>query len=371
MYLFQPVYQAVDIVYDQPVHLQAPLVDLLPGQHLNIVHQGVAKDAGITLVPVHSSPTQGTPLLLSGESKPLLVSQVGVAPVHGIRQGDLQTSGTLDSGVSEDLGISASAEGAGEGLIVTKEFGSGPPTDMSGAADMSGLQNLLTPNTESGGLLLKGDNSHLSLPAENPSPSCVQSQTGVQSVEFHDSRQSQTLLQTAAPLHQLVLSDGFGQTQTLFLPPDLLKQEVVVIESEEGHHNVINLSSMQIVPAQNTISDNVENVDRQSYQVEDASAAQHSSDTEVLALRNSEGIDSAAGIEGVLDTSPAKGEEVNERSVYVCSMCSRQFDSMQLAQQHIILDHDLDPPDSASLNSDVAVSLETSGQSLSGEVDVR
>ena len=359
----------IDLLTNQAINLQGPLVDLLPGQRIDIVYRGAGKDASITLVPVQNNNNDddgvGEAVLASEKGKPAALTSGGGGEGGGVlcEQEGPSDGAVVQGVVNATAGAGAGAGGAAAGTssaaagvqrtVLIPRGGVGPqaalhaqvefagvaqvgprgPVDVVSAPATAGQQTILVRNGQAVSLLSKGDvlvqpeartlnagdetGDASSASADQPQSASgshhqvafgdgVQSQAvlqqsasgslhqvafgdGVQSqavlqqsasgshlqVAFGDGVQSQTVLQqrasgshhqvafgdgvqpqavlqqSAAVSHQVVLSDGFGHTQTLLLPPDFLKQEMVLIESEDGQQNVIDLSNVQIVHADN------------------------------------------------------------------------------------------------------------------------
>ena len=497
----------IDLLTNQAIDLQGPLVDLLPGQRIDIVYHGAGKDASITLVPVRNNNNddddgvgeeavlaseQGKPAALTsgGEGGGVLGEQEG--PSDGaVVQGVVNATAGAGAGVGAGAGgaaagMSSAAAGVQRTVLIPRggvvpqaalhaqvEFASvaqaGPrgPVDVvsvvsgSGATApaTAGQQTILVRNGQAVSLLSKGNvlvqpeartlnagdetGDASTASADRPQSASsshhqvafgngVQSQAVLQQsasgslhqVTFGDGVQSQAVLQqsasssnlqgafgdgvqsqavlqqSAAVSHQVVLSDGFGHTQTLLLPPDFLKQEMVLIESEDGQQNVIDLSNVQIVHADNPDVRFVDDADDDNGDAGRSGGPEHRfhilqsagvegdvmqvfqthvETAEVCESSRSGGGGVSVGVKGGLvpdagcaadpDPDPGPAAEVGESevSVYMCSTCSRQFDSLVLAEEHVLVDHSvLDAPLAPALPSDCGdggdhVAMDTEG----------
>ena len=472
----------IDLLTNQAINLQGPLVDLLPGQRIDIVYRGAGKDASITLVPVQNNinddnDDDGEAVLASEQGKPAALTSGGGGGEGGGVLGEQEgpSDGAVVQGVvnatagagGAAAGMSgAAAAGVQQTVLIPRggvvpqaalhaqvEFAgvaqAGPrgPVDVvsvvsgSGATApapaTAGQQTILVRNGQAVSLLSKGDvlvqpeartlnagdvtGDASSASADRPQSASgshhqmafgdgVQSQAVLQQsasgshyqVTFGDGVQSQAVLQqSAAVSHQVVLSDGFGHTQTLLLPADFLKQEVVLIESEDGQQNVIDLSNVQIVHADNPdvrfVGDDDDNGDAgrsggpehrfhilQSAGVEGDVMQVFQTHVETAEVCESSSSSNSCGggsvgVKGGLvpdagcaadpgpDPGPAAEVGESEVSVYMCSTCSQQFDSLVLAEQHVLVDHSvLDAPLAPPLPSDGGgggdhVALDTEG----------
>ena len=500
----------LDLLSNQSVSFQGPLVDLLPGQRVSIVHHRIGKEATITLVPVESGVTHGCTTLTPDPRRPAPASEGVLNQPPAFKQEGPNVEGVAYQGVltstadaatrtacaadqqqtvlvqhdgvwhaaasQADLASIAQAGPSGPADVVSGgsarqqlilvrngqavSLSSGQPLtrtlkagDQTGDAsstsadqprsESSGLQQVafsdgvqsqavlqnaavshqvaFTDGVQSQTVLQSAPGSHQVAISDGVQSETVlqnvavshqvafsdgtQSQTVFQSaadvshqVAFSDGAQSQTVLQSADVSHQVVLSDGFGQTQTLLLPPDFLKQEVVVIESEDGQQNVIDLSNVQIVHADDQhhvhFGDAADDSSRSSgpYQkfhiLQSADGGDpmqvfqtiHTEASDQVCESSSSSSGGVVSISDGLSESCAVGQDAERdlgaesdplsMSIYMCSTCNQQFDSMFLAEQHVLVDHAVDPaPVSSGSGGDGDVPMETEGEGRVVSVD--
>ncbi|XP_076472495.1 uncharacterized protein LOC143301930 [Babylonia areolata] len=382
--------QAVSIVAGQPVSL----VDLPPGQHINVVHHGFGKDATITVIPIQNNttataqtPSTTTTIPGTEDHKALLAlaqQQQGLGST-----GRAKKMGEVDRNGTEDMEGSGTDDSHHQAIVVTSagncldELRPGSQPSGSVVSGRNGSQTLDL-------LQLKDSQSGV---MEETLASASQSQiiSGTQSLISEETFQSEALLQqTAGPSHQLVLSDGFGHTQTLLLPPELVKQDVVVIETEGGHHNILDLSSVQFLQAETllhptdlVLEDGSKlDIDSNTVEMVQQQQQQPNKGEETLVFQNFPPTSSsqAAGSQFPVESGEGQGEGEEggqgEATVYMCSMCDQQFGSMEDAQHHVLISHSLGPPPpppppppplAGGLDSGASVSMETQE---SGAVDL-
>ncbi|KAL8591664.1 hypothetical protein ACOMHN_056780 [Nucella lapillus] len=381
--------QAVSMV-GQPVNL----LDLLPGQQIKVVHHGVGKDATITLIPMQDEAATAQDASLAHTETTPPLRQVDSLLAEPWKPQELNKT----EAVCDALNLNPSTQlvessGRDEPELVSDMENClgelktpGSQTSVSVISDNGGspayfVQSGHTVNLLSGLELARLKDSRPGHTSELSAIITSQPRTVSDSAPSFILEESfqpeEEALQTGAPSHRLVFSDSFGQTQTVLLPPDLVKQEVVVIETEGGQQNILDLSNVQFIQTSSILpqaSSILPGLGGREDGVQGDSGSQgmavfQASLDPLQVEENLRVVENLQVEENHLPVPPADGgEEVGappgEASVYICSSCDQQFSSMELAQQHVIVSHALDPPGGLTHNPAVEEEEEAASEAM-------
>lgn len=316
MYIFVPncyfSFSLFQAVTGQSVKLQAPLLGMLPGQRINIVHQqGFGKDTIVTLMPAENEVTAAD--LISNQS--LMFKQEEVVTSDNSEQEVIEQSNTSQG--DRSLGSLQSVVGAGMKCPVRSVRDRN--TNQSTMLFQSGQVVDVLSNVQMTGQLQPSSSSDHDMQYTCTSQS--QSLFG-----------SETVLQNVAGSQQVIVTDSLGRTQTILLPSDFTKQEVVVMEGADGQQSYLDLSNVQIVHSDSTTDPmNVTFTNGSAPpNIQTPSQSSENMDADMTTISDSSKLGQTAGVGGEL------GE------IYMCSTCNQQFDSMVLAEQHVLSEHGVD-----------------------------